>query len=423
MAYFKEMQQHWQGFNHNVRLFLLSNVMFQIGFGMLMVIYNLYVKALGYDETVNGQIVSVMSLATALCIIPAGLISDRVGRKKVLIYGGLAAAFVAFGRAIVEDHTGLLMLALAGGLAGAFIQVTVAPFLAEYSRPEQRVHLFTYNFSLMMAANVIGNLGGGFLADGLSSYLGSEVAGLKWTLAVSAVITLVAFIPILKVDPTQKKEKARTPFRQLFSQNKDQWILIAKFSGATIFIGFGAGLVIPYLNLYFHDRFGASSSAIGFVISLGQAATAVAMLIGPAMVKRLGEARAVVVLQMASIPFLLLTGFTNAFALASVGFFMRQALMNAGNPIQQSLMMSVISDDMKGLANSITQMQFMLGWALMGPVSTAIVAKGGAYWGYATVFAITAVLYFCGSLFFYFMFGRKDLGDSKAKTMDKSVNA
>jgi MFS family permease len=111
---------------------------------------------------------------------------------------------------------------------------------------------------------------------------------------------------------------------------------------------------------------------------------------------------------MMSIPFLLLTGFTNSFALASVGFLIRQALMNAGNPIQQSLMMSKINDEMKGLANSMGQMVFMLGWAVMGPISTYIVAKGGSYWGYAIVFAMTASLYFIGSLFFYKMFGKED---------------
>jgi MFS family permease len=408
MGYWSEMWTQLKGFNRNIHLFLLSNAFFQIGFGMFMIVYNLYVKSLGYSETVNGQIISFTSLATALLLIPAGMISDKVGRKNILIYGGLAVALVAFGRSVAEDHTALLFLAWAGGFAAAFIQVAVAPFLAEYSVPEQRVHLFTYNFSFMMAANVIGNMGGGLLADGFALWFGSEVTGLKLTLAVSAVFTLMAVIPILKVEKNDKHQPKRIPFHRLFIEQRDQLAIIGKFAGAAAFIGFGAGLVIPYLNLYFHDRFGASSSAIGFVISLGQGATALAMLIGPAIVTRMGEVKAVVFLQMMSIPFLLLTGLTNSFALASIGFLFRQALMNAGNPIQQSLMMSKVNDEMKGLANSVGQMVFMLGWALMGPISTAIVTRGGTYWGYATVFALTAILYFCGSLFFYRMFGRDE---------------
>lgn len=413
MAYWTEMWTQLKGFNRNIHLFLLSNTLFQIGFGMFMVIYNLYIKSLGYSETVNGQIISLTALATAVVLIPAGMISDKVGRRNILIYGGLAVAWIAFGRALAEDHTLLLVLAVAGGAAAAFIQVAVAPFLAEYSRPDQRVHLFMYNFSFMMAANVIGNFGGGLLADGLTVSLGSQVAGMKWTLGVSALFTLLAIIPIFKVEKRERKITTRVPVRQLVREQRDQLTIIAKFAGASVFIGFGAGLVIPYLNLYFYDRFGASTSAIGFVISLGQAATAVAMLIGPFMVKRLGEVKAVVFLQMMSIPFLLLTGLTNSFAFASVGFLIRQALMNAGNPIQQSLMMSKVNDQMKGLANSVGQMVFMLGWALMGPVSAAIVSRGGSYWGYATVFMITAALYFLGSLFFYKMFGKEHLTEEQ----------
>ena len=78
--------------------------------------------------------------------------------------------------------------------------------------------------------------------------------------------------------------------------------------------------------------------------------------------------------------------------------------MNAGNPIQMSLMMSKVDDSMKGLANSVNQMVFNLGWALMGPVSTGIVLKYGSYWGYASVFSITACLYLVGSVYFFIVF-------------------
>lgn len=173
---------------------------------------------------------------------------------------------------------------------------------------------------------------------------------------------------------------------------------------AQLIIGTGSGLVIPYLNLYFADRFDASTSVIGLIIALGQAATAVAMFIGPLVVKRIGEVRAVVTLQLLSLPFLLLTAFTTSILLASIGFLFRQALMNAGNPIQSSLMMSKVDDSVKGLANSVNQMVFQLGWAFMGPISTGIVLQYGSYWGYANVFTITAGLYLVGSLYFFIVF-------------------
>lgn len=55
--------------------------------------------------------------------------------------------------------------------------------------------------------------------------------------------------------------------------------------------------------------------------------------------------------------------------------------MNAGNPIQMSLMMNKVPDEMKGIANPLSQMAFSFGCAAMGPLSTFIVAKYGSYWG------------------------------------------
>ena len=145
--------------------------------------------------------------------------------------------------------------------------------------------------------------------------------------------------------------------------------IIVLFAIAQLLIGIGSGLVIPYLNLYFANRFDASSAFIGLVLSLGSAMTAVAMLIGPMLVKKVGKVNALVLFQLGSLPFLFLTAFTTSVWLASAGFLMRQALMNAGNPIQSAIAMEVVHDKYKGLANSVNQMVFNIGWAVMGPVS------------------------------------------------------
>jgi MFS family permease len=179
------------------------------------------------------------------------------------------------------------------------------------------------------------------------------------------------------------------------------------FAGAQLVIGIGAGLVIPYLNLYFQDRFHTSHTGIGIILSLGQAATAVAMVIGPAVVRKVGEVKAIVLLQLLSLPFLLVTAFTTNLYLAALAFLFRQALMNAGNPIITSFMMGKVHNDIKGVANSFNQMAFSFGWATMGPISTYIVATNGAYWGYSIVFSITACLYFCGAIYFYLVFRDK----------------
>ncbi|WLR55705.1 MFS transporter [Mesobacillus subterraneus] len=410
MALYQEWSSHIRSYNRNVKLTFLANILTQVDLGIFMVIYNFYIRELGLNELVNGKVISMTSLATALILIPAGILSDKAGRKKLMLYGALSTGLILFARSMVETQALLVLFAFGTGLASAFIQVSIIPWLAENSKPEQRVHLFSIHFAAMTAANVVGSLLGGILTD-LFSMVIPELKSIRYTLIIGSGLFLAALIPILRLNENRpaRISAGDTKEKTKGIPHKASFKIILLFAVAQLMIGFGAGLVIPYLNLYFADRFMASNSLIGLVISLGQGATAVAMIIGPLVVRRLGEVRAVVVLQMLSLPFLLLTAYTQNFWLAALGFLFRQALMNAGNPIQMSLMMSKVDDSMKGLANSVNQMVFNLGWAVMGPVSTGIVLKYGSYWGYATVFTITAGLYLVGSTYFFLVF----------KTMDK----
>lgn len=407
MAIFlKEWSAQLKTYNQNIKLAIWANIFSQIGMGIFMVIYNIYIQELGLSHEVNGQVIALTSLATAIILVPAGIMSDKLGRKRVMAFGVLLTALILLLRSVVEIQSLLLITGFATGIFTAFLQVSSIPWLAENSNPKQRVHLFSLHSAIMTAANVIGSLLGGTLTDFFTLFA-SELSAIRFTLIIGSIFYLIAFFPILKMVEQPKAQEDKTekiPFRQFVVANKSGFKIIALFAVAQFLIGFGSGLVIPYLNLYFADRFEASNSIIGLIISLGQAATAVAMIIGPLVVKKVGEVRAVVYLQLSSLPFLLLTAYTENLLLASIGFLFRQALMNAGNPIQASLMMSKVDNSMKGLANSINQMVFQLGWAFMGPVSTMIVMLNGAYWGYAQVFTITAGLYLIGSLYFLIVF-------------------
>lgn len=399
-----------KSFNRNIRLFILSNVLIQIGMGVFSVMYNLYIRELGLPESVNGSVISVTSLATAIMLIPAGLLSDKLGRKWLLIIGSTLTAALLVGRSVVTTEQPMLMLAFGMGIVWALAQVSGVPFLAENSTSRERMQLFSIHFALVTVANVVGNLLGGIIADGLQWLMHmEEVQSIQIALLAGCVIFFCGLFPLFKLKPAVvvKKEKV-----QELNVNKEAgWSfnlkMILFFGTANLLVGFGAGLVIPYLNLYFANRFDASNSYIGLILALGSAMTTVAMLIGPMLVKRVGKVRALVLFQLMSIPFLFLTAFTNSLFLASLGFLMRQALMNAGNPIQSAIAMEVVHDKYKGLANSVNQMVFNLGWAVMGLPAAYLVTTYGSYWGYAYAFCITGSLYLIASTFFYITFGRK----------------
>ena len=384
---------------------------------MFSVLYNLYIQGLGYEDAMTGKVVGIQSLATALMFIPVGLLGDRTSRKKLLIIGAMFSGLAFIGRSIFDSEFSLLSLAVVSGLFASIFQVLAIPFLAESIPMKQRLRIFSYYSSLVLASQVLGSMGGGMLADLFQTFGMTRISSLQIVLAVGGVATFAAFIPLLFIVEATRTVKSKEnlattidqPLKTISKNLRSDYAMIGQFALVQLIIGIGSGLVIPYLNLYFTNRFSVSLSAVGLLISLGQIMTIVSMLIGPSLAAKVGSVKAVVCFQLLSLPFLLITGFTNLFAIAAVSFLFRQALMNAANPIQSTVLIDRVSDSSRGIANSVTQTAFMLGWAFMGPIQSYFVTTYGYYWGYAVTFSITGVLYVSAAALYYTMFRKPRL--------------
>jgi len=413
--------------HRNVRLFFAASFLYQLGTGFSSVLYNLYIRGLGYPDTVAGAYVAASSLAGALSLIPAGIIANKIGQRKSIVISVCLVACIAVIQAFVKSVPVMIVGAFLEGMVGSVLWVSALPLLAQNTEKVDRLHLFSLNFGLSLAAQVGGSIGAGSMADILQHWGLSSVWSIRWTLLTGALVTACAVFAYAKMENPAVVERVvhglhKTALQfstkkrslvvtwtakwQRYRTRPAQLKLIAKFTITSTLIGFGAGLVIPYLNLYFADRFHLLKSQIGLVIALGQLLTAATMFIGPSLAKRIGPVRAVVGLQLMSIPFLLVTGWATSSFLAAGAVIVRQACMNASNPIQDSIMMTLVDDDLKSFAVSCGQTAFMLGWAIMGPISTSIVRHHGAYNGYVLVFSMTACLYLVGSIFYGWAFGK-----------------
>ncbi|QJD86292.1 MFS transporter [Cohnella herbarum] len=413
MKFIQSTATELQGWSRNIRLFFLANMLYQIGTGMFSVLYNLYIHELGYPDAMSGKIVSMQSLATAICFIPIGLFGDRVSRRRFLVIGALCSGIILAGRSIFESESSLLTMAVLTGLFAAIFQVLAIPFLAENIAKADRIRIFSIYSAFVLASQVAGSLGGGVIADVMQAAGLNALLSFKIVLLAGSLATIAAFLPLLAIRESARSRNQNTkpldkkPTVKPAAQPKGEMSFIAKFASVQLLIGIGSGLVVPYLNLYFTNRFSTSLSAMSLLISLGQVMTIISMLIGPSLANRIGSVKAIVIFQTLSLPFLLITGFTNLLIVASVSFLFRQALMNAANPLQSAILIDRVSTKKQSLANSCMQTAFMLGWATMGPVHSYLIATYGYYWGYALTFSITGMLYVTASTLFLLLFREK----------------
>jgi predicted MFS family arabinose efflux permease len=390
---------HVRLFSRNARLYLAGAFCFGFGFGTFWVLLNLYLRALGLTDTQIGRVLSFQSLGTVLVAIPAGIIASRFRLKWLLIAATLVSGTAYTLLVTLRPFPLLLVVAAAAG--GGFIihGVLAAPFFMRNSTPTERLHLFGLNQAVEILASVVGVAGGGWLAGYLGDRLHSDVLGLRITLLVAVGLLLLAVIPYAFIHSPAPDRREVTRFRLRGYRNPK---LLAKLAFPAFLVGSGAGLVIPFLNLYFRDRFALDAPAIGRIFAVAQCITALGFMLGPVMARRMGLVRAVVTTELLSIPFFLTLAFTYRLEVAVIAFWMRGALMNMNHPISRNFAMEVVGTDQQAIANSVLEMSWNLSWMISAQVGGWLID----HHGFALPMLITVVLYFSASNL-YFQFFRR----------------
>jgi MFS family permease len=95
------MRSLWHDIGRDTRWVLISYMLWGIGEGLWMFIQPLYVKSLGASPDEVGRALGMWGLGRLLVILPAGMLADRLGARKMMLPGW----FLGF--------TGVLIIALA----------------------------------------------------------------------------------------------------------------------------------------------------------------------------------------------------------------------------------------------------------------------------------------------------------------------
>jgi MFS family permease len=391
-------------FSRNAKLYLLANFLVSVSLSFVGVLFNLYLTEGGLQEGIIGSILSLSGLALVIASIPAGILSDRIGRKKTMEAGILAGAILLMLRVLTVNGSWLLILSFLGGIASIVYALSTAPFMMENSRQEERTHLFSASFAVMLMAGILGNLAAGALPSLVRVLFGT---GMFWAYRVSlllgAAIFMSALWPLHKISETRTAEKGSNliDIKRLWQGFR----AAGGFVWCNFWIGLGAGLVIPFFNLYFAKRFGATSGQIGFYFSVSQIFTLAAVLMGPALARRFGKVKMVVAMELLSLPFLITLGAEKILYIAVISFWMRASLMQMSSPISSAFMMEVVPEDIRATANSIATMAWNLSWTF----STAFSGWAMQHYGYAIPYYLTAGCYAISAISFYLLYNKREM--------------
>lgn len=160
-----------------------------LGLFMILPVFALYAADLeGITPALTGLAIGIYGITQALLQIPAGLLSDRIGRKPVII-GGLLV--FALGSLVAAQADSIYMVILGRALQGAgAIAAAIMALVADLTREEHRIKamaLIGMSIGLSFAAAMI-------LGPLLNDWVG--VPGIFWITAVLALggIMVVVFV-------------------------------------------------------------------------------------------------------------------------------------------------------------------------------------------------------------------------------------
>ncbi len=396
---FKDYWDNLKLFNKNVRLYLLASFLIGLTFASYNLLLNLYLREQQQPESFIGTILSAGAIGMAVSAIPSALIIRKIKLKLLLVATTVVYVCMILLLVWLPVSGSLVFVAFFAGLSLTFYRVASSPFFMRNSTPRERTYIFSLFFGVMLLASTAGSAVFGVMVAYIGKYTGSMIMAYRWTFVVAGGLGLLAVIPFSLIkakDPKEDKEEAEFSLSLIRRRIRLYFKLFAPY----FVVGTGAGLIIPFLNIYFRDRFGAPPDQIGIFYTAVHATMFIGIMAGPVLAKKLGMVRSMVSTQLISIPFMLILAFTYSLPLAVFAFLIRGALMNLGNPIGRNFSMEMVSKPEQPLVNAL----LMLGWTSSWMISTKVGGILIENHGYTPVMLITVVLYIASSILYFVYF-------------------
>jgi len=391
-----------RAFSRPARLFLVATLLTWASHGVAQVLFNLYLVEAGYRAAFVGRAISLTGLGLALTALPAGILAERWGQQRTMVLGVALEGLGMLVRALAPTPEVIAAASFVSGSGQAMLAIAAAPFLSEHSTARERTHLFSTFFAVELVAGVAGSFAGGALPKlfrGLPHFAPDLLHAYRWTLCLGGALAICAALPIARIGGARGTDHAAEAPRP----RRGDAGLLAQIAINFFLIGAGAGLVIPFMNLYFAQRFQCSSAQIGTFFSLAQLLTAVAAMSAPVIAGRFGRLRTATVLQLMSLPFLVTLGAESRLDIAVAAFCMRATLMQASSPLLVSFVMETLPAGLRSRSTSINNLVWNIGWAASATLAGWIIER----FGYAVPFYITATLYAVATIYFYLAFRRR----------------
>ncbi len=321
---------------------------------------------LGVAPETLGLLVTVYAIALGTCGLIAGPISDRFGRRAIILWGAGAMTIALGLHGLADSYETLLLARAASGAAGGLLTGASVAYIGDAFRADRRGWASGWVMSGFSVGQIVGIPAGIALAE----LGGFRMPFLGFAVVMGAAFVL-AFWALPQVAGTQSRQRltvrsALASYRELLSRSDTR-------SATLVYLVLfaGVGLFVIYFPSWLETELGYTSAMVAGVYALGGFAN---VLTGPQagrLSDRIGRKPVIVIATLGVGAFMALAPLAKLWPPAAFGVFFCIMALTAGriSPLQ-ALLTELVPAQRRGvlmsLSSAIGNVGFASGSALAG---------------------------------------------------------
>jgi DHA1 family tetracycline resistance protein-like MFS transporter len=246
----------------NIRVMAVQALVSSLGFGMFFVVWQPYILSTGVSVVDLGVVQSVINLSTAAGLIAWGVLSDRFGRKPVILVSQACRLLSMVALIVSGEFAFLILFAFLMGFSAMFMIGNPArsALITESVDSQSRATAFSTLMSISQITNTVMASAGGYIAmtSGYTPILYACVA-----VDLLGLLLLAAFLRETREKPVEARPAGGlvAVLRDLFMPEPG----IGRLYLMLIVAGFGYGTGYSLLYGILVDSYGLTELQLGLL--------------------------------------------------------------------------------------------------------------------------------------------------------------